>query len=231
MIVDDERLARAELLRLLRAHPEVEVVGEAANAAQAEALLARLRPEVLLLDVAMPGGDGFALLEQLEDVPAVVFTTAYDHFALRAFEVSAVDYLVKPIVPARLAAALAKVAARLAAAPRPALAADRQIFVRDGERCWFVRLRDIALLESEGNYTRLRFGAERPLLLRSLNQLERRLDPELFFRASRRHLVNLEAIEGLDPWVNGGLRARLRGGLEVELSRRQALRFQERLRL
>lgn len=236
LLVDDERLARRELARLLAAHPQIEIVGECASAAEAERMLARLRPELMFLDVQMPGRSGFELLESLDDVPAVIFTTAFDAFALRAFEVSAVDYLVKPIVPARLAAAIAKLAPR---EPEPApLDAARQVFVRDGERCWFVRLGDVLLFASEGNYTRLHFASagaaragEHALILRSLDALEARLDPTVFFRASRQHIVNVAAIEGLDPWPNGGLRARLRGGLEVAISRRQAQRFQEMMRL
>lgn len=233
LLIDDERLARRELRRLLAAHPEVEITGEAASADEATGLIATQRPELLFLDVQMPGRSGFEMLESLEEVPAVIFTTAFEQFALRAFEVSAVDYLVKPIVPERLAAALAKLQARPATEAR--LAADRQVFVRDGEHCWFVKLREVVLLESEGNYTRLHFvsggkGA-RAMILRSLDALEARLDPEVFFRASRQHIINVAAIEKLDPWVNGGLRAQLQGGLEVAISRRQSQRFQDKMKL
>ncbi|MGH9475979.1 MAG: LytR/AlgR family response regulator transcription factor [Terriglobales bacterium] len=232
VLIDDERLARRELARLLAAHPRVKIAGEAASAGEALPLIAQLRPDLLFLDVQMPGRSGFELLEALDDVPAVIFTTAFEEFALKAFEVSAVDYLVKPIVPERLAVALAKLDERAAAAASgPRLAADRQVFVREGERCWFVRLRDVVLFESEGNYTRLYFGSGRALILRSLDALEVRLDPEVFFRASRKHIVNISAIEKLHPWVNGGLRVTLRGGPEVEVSRRQSQRFQEKMRL
>lgn len=234
LIVDDERLARAELRRLLVPHPEIEIAAEARNADEAEVQLEAIHPDVLFLDVQMPGRSGFDLIEGRSDLPAVIFTTAYDQYALRAFEASALDYLVKPIAPARLAAALARLQTRSQApTPAPALSGDRQIFVRDGERCWFLRLRDIVLLESEGNYTRLHLATDpsRPLVGRSLNYLEERLDPALFFRASRRHIVNIECIERLDPWVTGGLRAKLRGGREIEISRRQAVKFQERMKL
>lgn len=231
LIVDDERLARAELRRLLRAHPSIEIAAEAQNAEEAEKHLDELHPDVVFLDVQMPGRSGFDLIEGRCDLPPVIFTTAYDQFALRAFEASALDYLVKPIAPARLAAALARLSAR--PAPAPPLPAHRQIFVRDGERCWFLRLRDVVLLESEGNYTRLHLAGDpsRPMIARSLNNLEERLDPDVFFRASRQHLVNIEHIERLDPWVTGGLKAKLRGGREIEISRRQALKFQEKMRL
>ena len=163
LVIDDERLARLELRRLLAAHPEVEIVGEARGGEEALALISKLGPDVIFLDIQMPGMSGFDLLERLEDLPQVIFTTAYDEYAIKAFEVNALDYLLKPIPPARLAAALAKVRPR---ADKPRL---EQVFVRDGDRCWIVRLTDIFLLESEGNYTRVCFGSERPLIRRSLN--------------------------------------------------------------
>lgn len=227
LIIDDERLARNELRRLLKGQPNVEVVGEAQNADEALELVRTLRPDLIFLDVQMPGRDGFQLLEELDDVPAVIFTTAYDEYALKAFEVSAIDYVLKPIVPARLALAISKVLSSVARLSPPA-SSNRHVFVRDGERCWFVPLREIMLFESEGNYTRLYFGTNRPLLLRSLNYLETRLDPNLFFRASRKHILNIGAIQSMEPWLNGGFRVKLHGGFEVEMSRRQAHKFQGR---
>lgn len=232
LLIDDERLARVELRRLLKNHSEIEIIGEAQNADDALEQIRRLEPDVLFLDIQMPGRNGFQLLEELDEVPAVIFTTAHDEFALKAFEISALDYLVKPIVPARLAAAIARLFSPTAPSTAPPRAlVPRQIFVREGDRCWFVPLNEITLLESEGNYTRLIFGSNRPLLLRSLNYLEAHLDPEIFFRASRKHIINVTAIEAVDPWINGGFRVRLRGGHEVEISRRQARKFQERTQL
>jgi two-component system, LytTR family, response regulator len=228
LIIDDERLARAELRRLLEKHPEVEIVGEARDAGEALTAIQGLDPELLFLDIQMPGRNGFELLEQLDHVPLVIFTTAYDEYALQAFEVNALDYLMKPVAPERLAAALAKMGA---VRPKPAVTGGQQIFVKDGERCWFVVLRDIVLLESEGNYTRLYFGANRPLVLRSLNYLEERLDPTLFFRASRKHVLNLKFIESIDAWANGGFLVKLKGNFEVEMSRRQAQKFKELMSL
>ncbi|MGD0869860.1 MAG: LytTR family DNA-binding domain-containing protein [Bryobacteraceae bacterium] len=225
LIVDDERLARAELARLLVMHPEIEIAGEARNGEEALELIARLVPDLVFLDIQMPGMTGFELLERLDDVPQVIFTTAYDQYAIHAFEVNALDYLLKPIAPNRLAAALAKLR------PRPESSRLEQVFVRDGDRCWIVRLPDIFLLESEGNYTRLHFGGERPLIRRSLNALEEQLDPSLFFRAGRKEIINLKWIDKVDIGGSGGLTVTLRGGLTVEMSRRQSSRLREILSL
>jgi len=218
LIVDDERLARAELRRLLAAHPDIEIVGEATHAGDARDQIARLAPDLLLLDIEMPGASAFDLLAALDTAPAVIFTTAFDAHAVRAFEVSALDYLLKPIEPARLATAIA----RALEAFRPATPADR-VFVRDGERCWFVRWSDVAVIESEGNYARLDVPGQ-PMLARSLTYLESRLQPG-FFRASRRHLVNLARVDRIEPVPGGGLVLILAGGREIEMSRRAAQRF------
>jgi two-component system, LytTR family, response regulator len=231
LIVDDERLARNDLRRMVEANGGVEVVGEARNADEAVEQIARLRPDLLFLDVQMPECDGFQLLERLDEAPAVIFTTAFDHYALQAFAVSALDYLVKPIDPARLASAIAKASARPRAPAGARLGRGQRIFVRDGDRCWFVAVEEIVLIESEGNYARLHFGGVQPLLLRSLNAIGDRLDPAMFFRANRRQIINLEFIESLAPWPNDGYLVKLAGGIEVEMSRRQARLFQAATRL
>jgi two-component system LytT family response regulator len=237
LLVDDERLARKELRRLLAAHPDVSVVGEAATVDQAEARLHDLPVDLLFLDIKMPGATGFDLLERLERVPLLVFTTAYDEFALRAFEVNACDYLLKPIRPDRLTAALDKMralwsAARAAAAapagPRLRSAADR-VFLRDGDGCWIVAMGEIVFFEGEGNYARAHFGANRPLIRTSLNALEARVDPKLFFRASRRHLINLRFVERIDAGADDGYTVSLRGGHSVTVSRRQSRQLRESL--
>ncbi len=225
VIIDDERLARAELRRLLGAHPEIEIAGEACNGDEALALIAQTSPDLLLLDVQMPGLTGFDVLERLDDVPQVIFTTAYDAYAIKAFEVNALDYLMKPIAPARLAAALAKVR------PRSGPTRLERVFVRDGDRCWIVALPDIFLLESEGNYTRVCFSGQRPLIRRSLNSLETQLDPAVFFRANRQQILNLKWIDKVDLGIAGGLSVTLRGGRAVEMSRRQSGRLREILSL
>jgi two-component system LytT family response regulator len=229
LIVDDEPLARRELRRLLAVHPEIEVVGEAGSAAEAERAIAALAPDLMFLDIQMPQRTGFQLLESLEDAPQVVFTTAYDEHALRAFEVGALDYLLKPIAPARLADALGRVRDRMQAAPRGEwLPADRPLLVREGERSLLVRLRDVAWIEAAGNYVQLHIGEHRPLLLHSMSALERRLDPDRFFRASRGALVNLDHVERFDTGVRGELIARLKGGESVPFSRRRSVEFQRR---
>ena len=239
LLIDDERLARNELRRLLAAHPDIEVAGEAVDVDDAVQKVAALRPGLLFLDVQMPGADGFSLLERLEPpLPAVIFTTAYDEFAVKAFEFNALDYLLKPVDPNRLVAALERLrsrdpAASGSASPMPAtrLSLDDKVFVREGDRCWFVPVRNIRLLESEGNYTRLHFDDQKPQLFRSLTAMEERLDPRSFFRANRKQVINLTWVEGIEPWFSGGLLVKLRGGLKVELSRRQAQDFRERMSL
>lgn len=235
-LVEDSRLARQELRTLLAAIPDADIVGEAAELAPARDAIETLQPDLLLLDVELPGATGFDLLDQLDHVPLVVFTTAYDQHALAAFERNALDYLLKPIEPARLEAALAKARERLrpvpaAAAPAALKGADDMVFLRDGERCWFVRLGDIAGFEACGNYAQAWFDGQRPLINRTLTSLEEKLDPQLFFRASRSHLINLRWVQGIQPWSNEGYRVTLRDGHQVEVSRRQAKLLREKLEL
>lgn len=229
MIIDDEPPARRELRRLLAEFAWIEIVGEAGNVEQAAGLVETLLPDLLFLDIQMPGGSGFDLLDRLEHVPEVIFTTAHDEHAVRAFEVDALDYLLKPIDPARLSEALTRVrTAHGQRAPRPDDVLE-QIFVRDGERCWFVPLREVSLLSSEGNYVRLSWGKTRPLLGRALTALERRLDPNRFFRANRQQIINLDFIDKVELGVNGRLHAQMRDGPEVEISRRQARLFKSKM--
>lgn len=229
LLIDDERLARAELRRLLTAHPEVEIVGEAVNAADGVQQIRALKPDLIFLDVQMPGGSGFDMLAALDEAPQVIFTTAFDQYALQAFEVNALDYLQKPIQAMRMAAALQRCATRrqrdLDCATTAGTTLGQKLFIKDGERCWFVSLQDVRLFESDGNYTRVYFGQHKPLMLRSLNQLEDRLDPQRFFRASRRHIVNLDHVAQVVPTDAGGLEMTLRGALQVEVSRRRAAQF------
>jgi len=239
IIIDDERLARTELRKLLQDYPEVEVIDEAANADEGINKIDSLQPDLVFLDIQMPGKTGFDMLAELERAPHVIFTTAYDEYALKAFEVNALDYLLKPIEPKRLADAMQKL--HVAETKENHIIPENfnqsiltevdQVFVKDGERCWFVKLSDIRLFESVGNYAKVFFGGNKPLILKSLNALEERLDPKTFFRANRKHIVNLRMIDKIEPYFNGGLLLELKGGEKIEVSRRQTVKFKEMMSL
>ena len=233
LIIEDERLARAEVRRLLDDFNWVKVVGEAENAEQALALIQSQQPDLLFLDVQMPGKTGFELIEEIRgEMPRIIFTTAYDEFALRAFEVNALDYLMKPITPDRFAAALSRAREEpVAPEDQSPLRSSDQVFVRDGERCWFIPVSKIRLLESEGNYTRVRFENQSPLIYRSLSTLEQRLPADDFFRINRQQVVNLHFIERIETWFSHGLKIWLKGGEECEVSRRAARAFRQKLSL
>lgn len=236
IIIDDERLARVELKRLLTPFKEINVVGEAVNVEDALSKISELNPDLIFLDIQMPGKNGFELLEELDSVPRVVFTTAYDEYALKAFEYNALDYLLKPIEPKRLEDAIKKIIEsnkkdKISEYTQSVLTESDQVFVKDGERCWFVKLASVRLFESEGNYVRLYFDENKPLILRTLNYLDERLDDRSFFRANRKHIINLKWIDNIEPWLNGGLLVKLKGGMKIEVSRRQAIKFKDKLSL
>jgi len=245
VLIDDEHLARKELRHLLTAHPDIEIVGEAANVTEALRLIPTLQPKLVFLDIEMPVRNGFDLLEALPGPhPHIIFVTAYDVFAVRAFEVNALDYLLKPVEPERLAKALARIEYKNersanddlsentpAHYPEASFKEEDRVFVREGDRCWFVPVREITLLEAEGKYTRVHVRSERPLLRRSLASMETRLPVTLFIRANRGQLINRTCIESVEPWFNGSLKATLHGGLEVVFSRREAQEFRDRLEL
>ncbi len=234
IIIDDERLARNELKKLLDQHPDINIIDEASNVDEAIEKIDLSRPDLIFLDIQMPGKTGFDLLAEIEKSPRVIFTTAYDEFALKAFEVNALDYLLKPIDPKRLADAIQKLQtemaleqASLSGVNRGPLTEMDQVFVKDGERCWFVKLAEIRLFESVGNYAKVYFSTNKPLILKSLNALEERLDDRVFFRANRKHIINLHWIEKIEPYFNGGLLVELKGGEKIEISRRQTVKFKE----
>jgi len=234
-IIDDERLARQELREMLANYKQVNILAEFDNSEEAIEAINSQKPDLIFLDIHMPGKDGFALLQSLNYVPNVIFVTAYDEYALKAFEVSALDYLVKPVEQARLKAAIEKIELLLEANPSASnndlLDENDQVFVKDGEKCWFVQLKDIRLFESEGNYVRVYFESYKPLILKSLNNLSERLNEKNFFRASRKHIVNLKWIDKIENWFNGGLMVTLKDGTKVEVSRRQSAKFKEMLSL
>jgi len=234
IIVDDERLARQELKTMLAEHKDIEVIAECANAVEAKEKINALKPDVVFLDIQMPGKNGLELAQELHPLPELIFITAHDEYALRAFEVNALDYLLKPVQPQRLAETLKKLFAKDEETPqelRTILNNDDQVFIKDGERCWFVKLAEVRMFESEGNYVRVLFDTNRPLILRSLNNLEQRLNPTNFFRASRKHIINLKWVDNIEPWFNGGLMVKLKGGEQIELSRRQSVRLKDMMSL
>lgn len=234
IIVDDERLARNELKSLLANHKEIEVIAECSNANEAKEKIDQLKPDVVFLDINMPGKSGLELVEEISALPDVVFVTAYDEHAIKAFELNAFDYLLKPVQPQRLQETLKKLAEKEHVSKGDntgPLDENELIFIKDGEKCWFVRLADIRLFESEGNYVRVYFENFKPLILRSLNNLEGRLNERQFFRASRKHIINLRWIASVETWFNGGLMVKLKDGKEVEISRRQAVKIKDMLSL
>jgi two-component system LytT family response regulator len=238
LIIDDERLARQELKKLLQKYPEIEILDECSNAVEALEKIPALNPDLIFLDIQMPEINGFQLLEKLEDVPRVVFVTAYDEYALKAFEFNALDYLLKPVQPERLEETIKKILQEKNTTSNfksnqdsNYLTEENQVFLKDGDKCWFVKLSDIRMFESEGNYVRVYFHNFKPLILKSLNNLEERLHPQQFFRASRKHIINLKWIESVENWFNGGLMAKLKSGEQVEISRRQSSKFKDMMSL
>lgn len=243
LLVDDERLARVELRRLLESHTEIQIVGEASHAEEALTAIKSLHPDLVFLDVQMPGATGFDLLERIDGaIPEVIFVTAYDEHALKAFEFNALDYLLKPIDPARLNEAIERAKREIEREELPAqadgvtantqtLKIEDRVFLRDGDKCWLLPVADIVMIESDGNYSVVKFGTNSPMLPRSLSSLAERLDPKVFFRANRSQLINLKRVKNVDLWFSGGLKVTMEGELTVELSRRQASLFRERLSL
>lgn len=241
IIIDDERLARKELSGLLEKYHDVDIIGECANAAEAKEMIEKEKPDLIFLDIQMPEKTGFDLLEDLEYIPHVIFVTAYDDYAIKAFEVNALDYLLKPVDEDRLEEALNRIRNKAAEdesageeEPSPneeRLTLNDRIFLKDGEKCWFVTLKDVRMFESEGNYVRVHFDKFKPLILKSLNNLEKRLDEKEFFRINRKFIVNLKEIIHIEPWFNGGLQVKLNSGESLEVSRRQSARFKDLLSL
>lgn len=234
IIIDDERLARQELKNLLAAYKEIEIIAECSDAIQAKEKINELKPDVIFCDIQMPGKTGLELVEEISGAVDVVFITAHDDHAIKAFELNAFDYLLKPIQPQRLAETIKKLSIKETSTKtdnNSPLTKTDMVFIKDGEKCWFVKLSDIRLFESEGNYVRVYFETFRPLILRSLNSLESRLNEKEFFRASRKHIINLNFIASVESWFNGGLNVKLKDGKEVEISRRQAVKLKDMMSL
>lgn len=231
IIVDDERLAREELKSLLSDYSEIEIIGEYKNAIEAKEAIERDSPDLVFMDIQMPGETGLELLEKIKNPPRTIFVTAYDEYAIKAFELKAYDYLMKPIDPDRLAEVYKRIHEENltpeSVANNDKLKSGEQIFIKDGEKVWFIKIDEIRFFESEGNYVKVHFEKFRPLILRSLNSLEERLDEKLFFRANRKFIINLKHVVGIENWFNGGLQVELSCGTKIEISRRQAIRFKD----
>jgi two-component system LytT family response regulator len=235
IIVDDERLAREGLKNMLKEFPEIQIVAEASNVDEALEMIDKLKPQLLFLDINMPEKTGFDLLEELIETPVVIFTTAYNEFAIKAFEINAIDYLLKPIGNDRLREAVQKAKKQIeeikVQSQRAELQPDERVFIRDGDRCWFIKLEEIRMIESAGNYAKIHFDRYQPLIHRTLNSLDERLSHQMFFRANRQQIINLNYIEKIEPFFNSGFLMFLKDGTKVEVSRRQAVKFKEMMSL
>jgi len=232
IIVDDSRLARSELKRLLEEYPAIELCGEASNAHEARAAIEKYDPDIILLDIEMPAENGFELLASLDKVPEVIFTTAYDEFAVKAFEQNAIDYLVKPIEPDRLEKALEKailIQQNKNEYPQNKIGIEDKVFVKDGNKCWFIKLRDVRFFETYGNYSRVYFEKEKPLINKPLTYLEKRLNPKKFFRANRQYIISLNHIHDISHWNHEAFRVTMSCGKKIKISRRKSQKFNDLL--
>lgn len=235
VIVEDSRLARNELKELLKAHKEIELLGEAENVDDGFKLINDTKPDLLFLDINMPEKDGFHLLEMLDDVPTTIFTTAFDEYAIKSFEYNAFDYLLKPINQKRFSKSIERVIEKAGDISlsehkdEESLSLDKQIFIKDAEKCWLVKIQDIALFEIVGNYTRVFFKDNKPLIYKSLAQIEEKLPNEVFFRANRQQVININHVKKVVSWFNGKLKIEMNSGEEIEISRRQSYIFKDQL--
>jgi len=231
IIVDDERLAREGLKSLLLKIPDIQIVAEAENVDEALDLIEKLKPQLVFLDIQMPEKSGFDLLEELIETPAIIFTTAYDEYALKAFEVNALDYLLKPIEQDRLNDAISKIKKQIEDLKvdrlRSKLLPHEKVFLRDGDKCWYISLNEIRLIESAGNYAKIHFDKFQPLIHRTLNSLDERLNDDTFFRANRQQIINLNFLDKIEPFFNAGFLFYMKDGSKIEVSRRQAVKFKE----
>ncbi|HKS42770.1 MAG TPA: LytTR family DNA-binding domain-containing protein [Blastocatellia bacterium] len=236
LIVDDEPLARERIRDILETDSEIEIIGECAGGDEAIEAIERQTPDLVFLDVEMPGKDGFAVLEELgpERIPAIIFVTAYDQYAVRAFEVYALDYLLKPFDQERFEKALLRAKAHiqnekseniterilsaLEEIKSKPVHLERLVIKMNGH-VFFVKTDDIDWLEAEGNYVRLHAGKESYLLRDTISALEGQLDPKRFVRVHRSAIVNVDRIQELQAWFHGEYRIILREGVQLTLSR------------
>ncbi|KIO78880.1 transcriptional regulator [Pedobacter lusitanus] len=220
LIIDDERAARSEVRRLLDNYPEFVISGEAGNADEAKLLIEQQHPDILFLDIQMPEKSGFDLLESLSRVPQVIFITAYDQYAVKAFEYSALDYLMKPVREERFEKAICQIREKMVLQ----LSEDR-IFVKDRGQYHFISWKTVYLIQSMDNYAFLHFEDKKVFYKCSLNQLEKNLDKKNFFRANRSQIINLQFIHKIDIMEKGRLTICLLSGDVIEVSERQSVKF------
>ena len=246
LVVDDETLARERVLSLLRQEIDIEVVGECSDGGQAVAAIQEQSPDLVFLDVQMPGCDGFEVLKHIspDRMPTVIFVTAYDEYALRAFEVHALDYLLKPFgkdrfketlrhareaLEGRRAGDLGRRLLAMVHDVKPEPQRVERLVVKSGGRVFFLRTDDIDWIEAAGNYVRLHLGQESHLFRETMNRLETRLDGRRFARIHRSRIVNTERVKELQPWFNGDHVVVLRDGTRLTLSRLYRDKLQQRL--
>lgn len=232
IVVEDSRLAREGLVNMLRGFAELQIVGEADHPVSALKLIQEVKPEVIFLDIHMPGESGFDLLEKLDYMPRIIFTTAYSEYAIRSFDYHAVDYLLKPISQERLALAINKLTASHDTGrndSKPPLDINSQIFIKDGEKCHLVALNSVRYFESCKNYVRVFFNEHNAFIKKSLNQVEERLPVKYFFRVNRQYIVNLQAIASIQESISDGYEITMDNGKQIEISRRNASELKELL--
>lgn len=233
LVVEDSRIAREGLVRMLKKYTAIDIIGEADHPGTALQLIEQSHPEVIFLDIHMPGESGFELLEKLDYSPRIIFTTAYSEYAIKSFDFHTIDYLLKPISHERLEQAITKLMSseKAESEQKQLLEMNHKIFVKDGEHCHLVTLESIRYFESCKNHVRLFLNDKSAFIKKSLNQIEERLPRKFFFRANRQYIVNLHAIINIEEGVHDGYLVTMNDGKEIEISRRQASDLKELLSL
>jgi two-component system, LytTR family, response regulator len=232
IVVEDSRIAREGLIGMLSEFAEVEIVGKAEHPTPALELIREKRPDVIFLDIHMPGETGFELLEKLDYIPRIIFTTAYSEYAIRSFDYHTIDYLLKPISQERLALAITKLKTiedEPSIEYKPALEMNNKIFVKDDDKCHLLTLESIRYFESCKNHVRIFFNQESAFVKKSLSQIEERLPKRFFFRANRQYIVNLQAISTIEEDIRDGYVITMNNGTTIDISRRQAADLKEML--
>ena len=227
IIVEDSELAQIELVNLLKSNSQIEVIGIAENGSKAIQLINDLNPDLVFMDIHLPDMDGFEVLNEINVLPQIIFTTAYDEYAIKSFDFNTIDYLLKPIKASRLTKAIDKI--KSTEKDKPTLTIDNSIFIKDSDNYYIAQLKDIELFHTEGNYTKIFFHDKKPLLHKPLSKIEERLDSNLFFRINRQEIININHIKKVDKWFKGKLKLTLTNGLEVEVSDRQSVKLKQLL--